>query len=51
MESAQEIQAEIDRLIPQAESGEDWAHICALELQIKYLGTQIDPDSQFGVGA
>lgn len=34
---AEEIQSEIERLIPRAETGEQWAHICLLEKQMLEL--------------
>lgn len=35
--NAQQIKAEIARRIPRAESGEQWAEICALEQQLVEL--------------
>ena len=34
MTRAQEIKSEIERLIPMAESGEQWAEICRLEAEM-----------------
>lgn len=31
--TSQEIRSEIERLIPKAESGEQWAEICAMEVE------------------
>jgi hypothetical protein len=46
------IEAEIARLIPKAEGGDDWAHICALETEAADIRRQIAEDNgQFGVGA
>lgn len=35
---AEELKAEIARLLPKAESGEQWADICALEAELVDLG-------------
>jgi hypothetical protein len=34
MKTADELQAEIERLIPKAETGEQWAEICRLEAEM-----------------
>lgn len=31
------LKAEIERLFPKAETGEQWAHICALEVELENL--------------
>ncbi len=46
--STDEIARKIEQLRPRAESGQDWAYICALEAEaIK----RREDDGQFGVGA
>lgn len=46
--SADEIARKIEQLLPSAESGEDWAYICALEAEAV---RRREDDGQFGVGA
>jgi hypothetical protein len=51
-EDADEIEFEIERLTPKAETGEQWAHICALEAeQARLRSVWSDVNGQFGVGA
>jgi len=45
------LQAEIARLLPKAESGEQWAEICALEADLIAAKAEYDEcNGQFGVG-
>jgi hypothetical protein len=45
------LQAEIDRLIPKADSGEKWAEICSLEADLIAAKAEYDEcNGQFGVG-
>jgi len=46
------LEADLAALMPKAESGADWADICAIEAEIELLKAQDrEANSQFGVGA
>ena len=50
--TSQHIERQIECLMAKAESGQDWADICALEVEMLRLREQeAEANSQFGVGA
>lgn len=57
LDEAEELAREIERLKPKAETGAQWARICALEARLVELEAEdcpnelVCPDGQFGVGA
>jgi hypothetical protein len=49
---SQKVEQQIEALMAKAESGEDWADICAMEVEMLRIREQeAEADSQFGVGA
>lgn len=52
MDIIEQMEATLAEAIRSAESGEDWADVCALESELIALRRQVDEDNgQFGVGA
>lgn len=50
--TSKQIERQIEALMSKAESGEDWADICAMEAEMLRLREQeAEANSQFGVGA
>jgi hypothetical protein len=48
----EELEAEIDELMTKAETGEQWAEICHLEVMLEEIKrTEAFDNGQFGVGA